>query len=321
MTPQVLHIGFSKCGSSYLRALFRGHPGINLVWKSGFFTPSLYTSNPSRPTTLDQYRAMFDKREGLLTVESDEHLTMPSVHPRLGVRGTNIADFERLVGVIARLLPGAKIIMIIRNQPALLVSRYSEYLIAGGKLEFDEFVSQLMGYDGDGNCYFQNYYEMMIDVLARHFSSEQLLILAQEEMASDIAAMTANIARFLTLSDPFVAASGFLSERKSLSLGGMSVLRAVNRFLVRQSSFAGAPPLTRGPWFVYHNIIRAIRLFDHMVLGQVSGRSSSLLTKEVRRSLLEHFEPHNRLLKRHFNGDLVAMGYLATSDAATGLGR
>ena len=309
-TPHVLHIGFSKCGSSYLRALFWAHPKIDLVWKSGFFTPEFFTPNPARPTNLAEYQAMFRLRAGMLPVESDEHLTMPSVHPDLGVRGTNIADFERLVNRISHLLPDAKIIMVIRNQPSLMLSRYSEYLIAGGKVAFEDFASGLMGDRGEGNRFFQNYYFEIISILQRHFPTEKLLILIQEEMSADMSIAEKAVADFLGVGEPLVVKRTFLSERKSLSLAGMQCLRFLNRLLVKQSSFAGAPPVTRCPRCVYHNLVRAVRAVDFLVLGRFSASSSDLLTAARRKSVLAHFRADNFRLQEYFGRDLARMGYL-----------
>ena len=308
--PQVLHVGFSKCGSSYLRAFFSAHPKIDLVWKSGFFTPEFFTPNPSRPTSFAEYQAMFGSQAGLLPVESDEHLTMPSVHPALGVRGTNIADFERLMNRISQLLPGAKIIMVIRNQASLMLSRYSEYLIAGGKVGFEEFATGLMGVRGEGNHFFQNYYFEMISILRRHFAPDQLLILIQEEMSADMSLTEKAVADFLGVGEPLVVKRTFLSERKSLSLSGMQCLRLLNRGLVEQSSFAGAPPVTKCPWFVYHNLVRAVRAVDYLVLGRFSASSSGLLTDGRRKSVLAHFRADNLRLQEYFGRDLTRMGYL-----------
>jgi hypothetical protein len=124
--PQVLHIGFSKCASSYLRALFRAQPSIHMVFKSGFFTPLV-----SGAMTFAQYQSLFRNEDDILNVESDEHLTLPGVHPHLGVRSTTLREFEAVVDKIKEYTPDVKIMMVVRNQASLIVSRYSEFLIGG----------------------------------------------------------------------------------------------------------------------------------------------------------------------------------------------
>lgn len=312
--PDVLHIGFSKCGSSYLRSLFRALPSAKLVWKSGFFTPDLYTPNKNRPTSLAEYQGMFARGDGILNVESDEHLAMPSVHPVLGIRATNLQEFERLVRSIATILPSVKIIMVFRNQPSLLVSRYSEYLIAGGTLEFNDFMSTLIGKNDAKNDFFQNFYRQMIEILERNFSKNQLLIIAQEEMATDMAMIGLRIVNFLGIRHPVSIKPNFLSERKSLSVGGMQVLRIINKLLVSNPSFAGAPPCTKCPTLIYRNMVRGIRILDLLLLKRLSQPASSIMSEENRLYLLSHFREDNLRLKDVVKLDLAAMGYIVESN-------
>src|SRR5688572_27408094 len=72
--PEVLHIGFSKCASTYLRALFRSQSRVHMVFKSGFFTPFL-----AKDMSFEQYQSLFRDEDGIVNVESDEHLTLPGV--------------------------------------------------------------------------------------------------------------------------------------------------------------------------------------------------------------------------------------------------
>ena len=162
--PQVLHIGFSKCASTYLRALFRSQPRIHMVFKSGFFTPFL-----AKDMTFEQYQSMFRDEDGIVNVESDEHLTLPGVHPELGIRTTTLEQVEKVADSIRDHLPDVRILMVVRNQASLIVSRYSEYLITGGSLGFEDFADRLMG-DGEGhNLHYQNHYSRIIDIFESRF--------------------------------------------------------------------------------------------------------------------------------------------------------
>jgi len=304
--PQILHIGFSKCASTYLRALFRGHPRIHLVFKSGFFTPFI-----AHDMTFEQYQAHFIDSPGITNVESDEHLTLPGVHPLLGVRVTNLEDFTRVADKIRACLPDTKLVMVIRNQASLMVSRYSEYVITGGGLEFDEFADTLMGGGPGPNVHYQNYYFEIVRILEDRFPKRNLLLLLQEEMRQDTLGSAAIISRFIGLEDRLELQSGLKSERRSLSYRGMRLLAALNRHLVSRSSVGGEAPTTRIPQRLYLNMVRVIRALDYYLLRRFSPASGKVLGPERNRSILSHFRADNLRLQSHLGRDLTRLGYLA----------
>jgi hypothetical protein len=111
-----------------------------MVFKSGFFTPFL-----RQDMTFSEYQSLFRDEHGIVNVESDEHLTLPGIHPHLGVRTTSLAQVEEVADLIRKHLPDVRILMVVRNQASLIAARYSEYLIRGGSLVFEEFVDHLAG--------------------------------------------------------------------------------------------------------------------------------------------------------------------------------
>lgn len=303
--PQVLHIGFSKCASTYLRALFRAHPDIHLVFKSGFFTPFF-----AKGITFADYQRHFRVDAGVVNVESDEHLTLPGVHPTLGVRATNLDEFKGVADRIRDHLPDVKIIMVIRNQASLIVSRYSEYLITGGSLEFEEFADELLGESTGSNLWYQNYYRRMIAILEDRFPRDQLLVLMQEVMREDTSATVARILRFMGLNEKTPLRDGLRSERRSLSLTGMKLLANLNRHLVRRASIGGEPPETRVPLPVFRNVVRAVRALDYYAIGHISRKSYAVMTERRSRRILAQFRADNLALQDYFGRDLSALGYL-----------
>jgi len=303
--PQVLHIGFSKCASTYLRALFRAQPTIHMVFKSGFFTPFL-----SKEMDFTQYQSLFRDESGVINVESDEHLTLPGIHPELGIRTTTLGQFEQVADKIRAHLPDVKLLMVIRNQASLIVSRYSEYLITGGSLEFDDFADRLMD-DGHGrNLHFQNYYSRIIDILESRFPRVNLLVLLQEAMRENSVRSVTVISDCLALDDFHEMKKGLRSERRSLSVAGMRILRPLNRLLVARSSVGGEPPTTRIPSSAYQFVVKVVRAIDFYFLGRFSHNSSSLLTAARRRAILSHFKADNMRLQERLGLNLRALGYL-----------
>jgi hypothetical protein len=303
--PQVLHIGFSKCASTYLRALFRSHPEVHLVFKSGYFTPLVGTG-----MTFAQYQSLFRPEPGIVNVESDEHLTLPGVHPELGIRATNLEEFSAVADQIRTELPEVRLLLVIRNQASLVVSRYSEYLITGGSLAFPQFADSLLGVGANGNRWFQNYYRRVIRILEERFPPDQILVLLQEHMRKGVHATSSRIAQFLGLQRGFKAPEGLRSERRSLSLAGMRLLAALNKPMVSVPSFASRPPTTRVPQFVFRNVVRGVRAADYYLLGRFAPRSSTVMSRELHLRVLDHFREDNLELQEYIGLDLAELGYL-----------
>src|SRR5688572_18200247 len=303
--PQVLHVGFSKCASTYLRALFRSQPDVHMVFKSGFFTPFL-----KEDMTFAEYQALFRDEDGIVNVESDEHLTLPGVHPDLGVRTTTLDQFEKVADKIKDYLPDVRILIVVRNQASLIVSRYSEYLITGGSLEFDDFADKLMGNVDGNNLHYQNYYSKIIDILESRFSRGHLLVLLQEAMRRNPVVIHSAIADLLELEHLQEAKKGLKNERRSLSTAGMRILRAINRLFVTRSSVGSQPPTTKVPLFLYQLVVKAVRGIDYYFLARFSQGSEALLTESRRRAILNRFRQDNLRLQERLEVNLTELGYL-----------
>jgi len=276
-----------------------------MVFKSGFFTPFL-----SKDMTFAQYQSLFRHQIDVINVESDEHLTLPGIHPEIGVRTTTLDEFERVADAIREHLPDVKILMVIRNQASLIVSRYSEYLITGGSLAFHDFADKMMDNGHGRNLYFQNYYSKIIDILESRFPRVNVLVLLQEAMREGPVRTVGVISKFLGLAEFHDMKKGLRSERRSLSVAGMRILRLLNRLLVKRSSVGGEPPTTRVFLSAYQFVVKAVRAADFYVLGHFSHNSSRLLTPSRKQAILSHFRADNTRLQERLGFDLRILGYL-----------
>jgi hypothetical protein len=203
--------------------------------------------------------------------------------------------------------------MVVRNQSSLMVSRYSEYLITGGTLGFEDFADELLGTKSRPNLWYQNYYRRIIAILEQRFPVDQILVLLQESMREDTVATVSRILAFMGLDERAPMKDGLRSERRSLSHGGMKLLAGLNRLMVIEPSVGGEPPATRVPTAFFRNVVRAVRAIDYYAVGRISP-SAAVLMKEARAAeILEHFRADNLALQEYFGRDLSEFGYLKVS--------
>ncbi len=136
--PSTLHLGFAKCGSTFLQTFWRNHPAVNMVFKAEFFAPLGASSFNQGPA---HYAACFKKTAAKQHVlESDEHMLMGVFHPRLGVHSVTPASVDETCQRIKSVVPNVKLLMVVRNQLEMMVSTYSQYLLGA---EHSRWISSL----------------------------------------------------------------------------------------------------------------------------------------------------------------------------------
>lgn len=290
---QVIHIGFSKSASTFLQSIFSSASDINYIYKSGRF--SIFDNKVDSPTL----------SESLLNFESDEHIVLPEWHPRLNrVRVTRIEPLEQTFAKIKENAPGSKIILVLRNQYSMIVSRYSQYVVgSGGRLNFEDFLIQMLGDDGGQNFY-ENYYHRIVMMLEKYFGRENILTLFYEDIKYNSEGVLKQVCEF-SQHDFTNLSPSFKSKRQGLSKQGLSRVRKLNKFLVAQNQPKVEEVKTRVPKLVYDNIVRSVRLID---TGKGGGKIT--LPDHLKGRLYEHFHDDNLKLSSYFNRDLSQLGYL-----------
>ena len=137
MTGHLVHIGYPKTGSNFLRRWFAGHQ--QLAYAEGGIAG--FTS------VYDIAREGAAPREGLLyRVTSAEGLATPHVHVGAGpirwegVRKRPMPDAQaRVCSTLAALFPNAHVLVVTRGFRSMIRSAYSQYVRTGGDEAFETF--------------------------------------------------------------------------------------------------------------------------------------------------------------------------------------
>ena len=137
MTGHLIHIGYPKTGSNFLRRWFASHP--QLAYAEGAIA--------GFRTVHDIAREGASPRAGLLyRVTSAEGLATPHVHvgaepiryERIRIRPMPDAQ-ARVRDTLASLFPNAHILVVTRGFRSMIRSAYSQYVRTGGEDSFDSF--------------------------------------------------------------------------------------------------------------------------------------------------------------------------------------
>lgn len=291
MKFEIIHIGFSKSASTYLQSIFEATPGFIYHYKSG-----KYNLNDENIETVSE--AYNDQ----IILESDEHIILPEWHPKLHrVRVTQIPSIKPSFEYIKRKSNNSKIILVIRSQYQLIVSRYSQFIVgSGGKLSFQEFFDEMLNEEEN---FYENYYHRIISLLHEIFGRDNVKTLIYEELKHNEEKFIAELSTFTEIPFKYSPAK-FKSIRKGLTKRGLTWVKNLNKLLVPKSQPEKSKVRTFVPRLFYASLIRAIRLFD----GYFPGEKLKLTEKQEKK-ISRTFSLDNQLLEELLNKDLSPLGY------------
>jgi len=305
MIPQFLHIGYSKAASTWLQDLLGSHPGFYLVSQSYFFHPD----NPAGSAAIGDYEKLFaGKKEHQVGIESDEHYIMPFHHPVLRCAATNLSSVQEVARSIAAMLPSIKIIVIVRNQIDMLISRYLQYVLQGGTKSPFDFYDHLVFRNGAWLAYADYRYHRVFELLTGVFGSGNVCMLFQEELKHDPAAFCRTLAEFTGISlAPPKAQTAHRARNAGASYMSISLLRGINKLYIKEVETRSCRAHTRLPYATWFYLTRVLRRLDN-ILVKNKGRER-ILTGPQRRMIKSIFAKDNAGLARRFGKPLDAMGY------------
>ncbi|NND96590.1 MAG: hypothetical protein HKN47_04595 [Pirellulaceae bacterium] len=305
--PDLFHAGFAKCASTFLQSVFQQRDDVFMVFKSEFISPLNQSSDLTESE--HSYLARFDDaRDDQLVVESDEHLILPVIHPALGVRAVRRQDTKTVLKRLHELSPRAKLLFIIRNRTDMILSTYSQYVLAGGTKKINAFVKELLSTTSEDENYYCVYYDEIIET-AQEFFGDRVLVLLLEDLRRDQSGEIDRLNEFLQL-PPFDYKDTFKARRIGLSVLAMHFTRMLNLVLVR----AGRGRETQKFWVpkpVYKFACNMVRVIDHYVISKVLKlEKSSLLNYESKALIESTFAGDNMKLSRRLGRDLAPLGYV-----------
>lgn len=189
----LIHIGYPKTATSWMQhRLFVPEHGFRRIChhRDVFEAVTKPHSLLFNPTPMQELiaKAMQDLGAEEIPVVSSEIL---SGHPFFG--GRESADYASR---LARIAPGAKILISIRDQLSILPSIYLQYVLRGGTMPYDRFFegTDVPGYFGFSPDYFE--YDQLVAKYQQLFGPQNVYVLTQESIRDDENAAAGALAGF-----------------------------------------------------------------------------------------------------------------------------
>jgi hypothetical protein len=296
----LVHIGYHKTGTTWLqRTVFpREFGSFDLPWKlrevAGLFVHPHELEWEPGPVQDALGPGIAAAREaGLVPVVSSEEL---SGNPHSGGHGS--ADYA---GRLARALPGARVLIVVRRQPAMLESVYKQYVKRGGTQPAGRYFVPPPQWFRYRRCRLANWeYDRLVARYHRLFGADRVKVLPQELLATDSAAFVREITDFCG-ARPIAS---LRTERENIGLSALAAAlqRRTNRYFHRDDINEGAP-------FAWPRVAGAWRRLDALFLRRIAGPAERRLRREVAALCAGRYEESNARLAAMTGLDLARWGY------------
>jgi hypothetical protein len=293
-----------KTASTWLdRVVFRNHEaGFAAPWRHRETLEKLLLVNPFA-FDAGEARAFFApgmaaaQEESLIPVLSNERL---SGEPHFGGH-----DSKMIADRLAAVFPGARVLIVIREQSSMILSSYKQYITTGGAGSLRSYI--FPGAKGPARlprfrfAHFE--YHWLVAAYQQLFGADRVLVLPVERLKEDPTGFVASIVALaggrMPESLPVDRVNASLS---SLSLG---IKRRVNLLFVRD-------PLNPAPLLplpINNRLTNALLRLDRLTPGWLVARFENTKRAELDAAIGDRYAESNRETLRLTGVDLASYGY------------
>jgi hypothetical protein len=309
LVPLLIHIGFHKTGTTWLQKYRFSERACGFTTQTGMPRSQIINDfvllgpfDPVPAGSLSRYRAA-------LKSANDAGLTLVLSHERLsGYPASGGFDQKTIADRLATTFPGAKILIVIREQAALIDSVYSQYITDGGALSLRRFLTpppephfrrmplfDLSRYE----------FDKIIAYYQRHFGRENVLVLPYELLDSSPQRFVDRISAFTGHpASPIVSSSSRANPRRTIAM--QSFLAFLNRWFSRSE-------LNPGGWMQVSQLGRRFErtraVFDWVIPSALERRLQRKRRLMIQSLVGEGFAESNARTCDLIGLDLGQFGY------------
>jgi hypothetical protein len=183
MSAVLIHIGYRKTGSTWLQQHVFRSPDLGFArLRTGPFTWELVVRH-DLSFDADTTRARLQPRvetplaAGLTPVLSTERFS--------GSLGLRFHDSVRIADRLAALFPDGRVLMVVREQRAMILSTYAEYVMQGGMLPLESYLAGGWWWSQQAFELEQFEYDRLISHYQGRFGEANVLVLPYELFRRD----------------------------------------------------------------------------------------------------------------------------------------
>lgn len=310
----LVHIGYQKASSTFLQQrVFLPQYGYWPLFpdrKEGWFLNELLVDPPQFKFDADAVKAAVDLRmaarpdPGLVPVISAEILVGIPFDITMG---SSKANADR----IAECFPDAKVLIIVREQRSIVLSRYTQYVRGGGTRCIEEFLHKPTDtilarskWMGVYPAFFE--YDKLVGYYRSKLGASRVLVLAFEMLKKDSRAYVQKISAF-SGANTDTERIDFSVVKEAIPVNAIGARRVANSFL---SNDPDNPFSRLMPAVVYWRATRpAVRMLDVVARRFNGSAARKRLEARIERILGDHYVASNQRLAEMTGIDLGSYGY------------
>lgn len=302
-TPVLLHVGLPKCASTWLQQEVFADPATGFAAPWGPITARAVTDFVTADPIAFDADATRASYAAALDASPDPAKRLVVSHEALSSRiGTGSYYAPYVAQRLKATFPRAKLLVLVREQRAIIASIYNETVRQGSTRAIGEFIGT--GREPPGwapACrlpFFE--YDRLLGMYREVFGPENVLMLPMEALRADHDAFCARLLAFADL--PQVAIPR--GTVRNTSIGGFTIAltRRVNRVVQRK-------PLQRTRRTAFDYARRALRKIDGMAPKTWQTRADARLRAAVAERVGDYFTDSNARLAAMLETDLAQFGY------------
>jgi hypothetical protein len=311
MPPTLLHIGYHKTGSRWLRFLFFGNPQTGFGWvdKTGPDHPVRRLVG-ARPFEFDAASSRQEFEPLLRRIEHEGLFPVVSFERFSGNPFSGGYDSKEIADRLAKVFPDARVLVVLREQRSMIVSTYKQYVREGGALPPRKFMlpptSRSMRVPWFDLRHFE--YHHLLSYYRGLFGPDAVLALTYEQFVAAPSAFVEEIACFAgrPLSSEVLASLPFEAKRNP---GPQATTIAARRLL---NGLGVCSDLNPAPLFPSPAVGRLGKRIDRATLAprRLVAREEAKLRQVVADTVGDRYVESNRRTAELTGIDLAAYGWM-----------
>ena len=308
------HIGYHKTGSSWLQHFVFEDPASG--YRSiGHETPShplrrIVSEHPFR------YDAATVRRELETLIGAVEKRSLQPVISLERLSGhpfTGGSDSRQIADRLREALDDAGLLVVIREQRAMIVAVYKQYVKAGGTASVSQFLQPSRDRAARANLFDLSFfeYEHLLRYYRGLFGSERVLVMPFEAFVRDGRAFVERIGAFTGRPFPDAFLSGLAygtRDNKSISVLSIATLRQVNRFAPRTELNPG-PALESRTAAWLSKRLKKPNVLERPFADRLAAGADARLRRVVEAIVGDRYAESNRATAELTGLDLASYGW------------
>jgi len=313
MGPVLVHIGYHKTGTKWLRAALFRDPATGYGWVPKDSTP-IRALVRDRPLEFDPAATRAGLEPLVAEVEATGLFPVVCWGRLAGQAFSGGHDVKEIADRLRAVLPEARILAVIREQQSVIVSTYKQYVKAGGAATLRAFLepAEDQGWRVPTFDYEYFEYDRLLGYYRSLFGAEAVFVLPYEQLVRDRRAFVTRVADFAGRPVPDEVLERMLRAKRTnpaQSALVISATRPLNRFGPRNELNPSPLLDSRRVAAFAAQMRKKVDPSGVPVARTLSERSERRLREAVGAAVGDRYADSNRMTGELFGLDLESYGW------------